>query len=154
MLRRAPVALRWTRSPFDPASRVKGLNALDWATLSLFLSTLAMPRDKIPCVARFVMQPTALHCTSACGLIISRMRGSKPPNCTILTLFVSRIVRTVSEDKIPLTAKFPNAAELALCTSESLLRSRNNSGSIVSLFTSRTSTSLAPDVAPKYYLSR
>jgi hypothetical protein len=40
----------------------------------------------IPCVARFVTQPTALHWTSTLGLSIWRMRGSRPPSLTIRSL--------------------------------------------------------------------
>ena len=38
MLRRAPVALRWTRISFERARRVRGPNAVDLAILFLFSS--------------------------------------------------------------------------------------------------------------------
>lgn len=41
----------------------------------------------LPCVARLVMQPTALHWTSTLGLSIWRMSGSRPPSLTIKSLF-------------------------------------------------------------------
>lgn len=41
----------------------------------------------IPCVARLVMHPTALHWTSTLGDSIWRMRGSNPPSFTISNLF-------------------------------------------------------------------
>ena len=41
MLRRAPVALRWTRRSLDLASRVNGPNAVDRAILFLLSSTIS-----------------------------------------------------------------------------------------------------------------
>lgn len=61
----------------DFASRVNGPRAPDRAILALLSS----------CVARFVIQPTALHCTSTLGDIICRIRGVSPPSWTIRTLF-------------------------------------------------------------------
>ena len=49
-------------------------------------------------VAKFVMQPTALHCTSTFGDIIWRMRGVRPPNNTITTLF-SAVIRQLNDNK-------------------------------------------------------
>jgi hypothetical protein len=39
------------------------------------------------CVARLVMQPTALHCTSTLGEFICLIRGARPPSETMATLF-------------------------------------------------------------------
>lgn len=77
MFNRAPVAFRCTRMSLDLASLVKGDSAPERAIFALLSS----------CVARFVIQPTALHCTSTFGDIICRMRGGRPPNITMLTLF-------------------------------------------------------------------
>lgn len=77
MFNKAPVAFRCTLISFDFASLVRGPSAPDLAILALFSSW----------VARFVMQPTALHCTSTFGDIICRMRGERPPSNTIETLF-------------------------------------------------------------------
>lgn len=77
MFSRAPVAFRCTLMSFDLASLVKGDSAPERAIFALLSS----------CVARFVMQPTALHCTSTFGDIICRMSGGSPPSITILTLF-------------------------------------------------------------------
>ena len=77
MLSKAPVALRCTRMSLDFASRINGPKAPDLAILALLSS----------CVARFVMQPTALHCTSTFGEIICRIRGARPPRRTMETLF-------------------------------------------------------------------
>lgn len=77
MFKRAPVALRWTRMSLDFASRVNGPRAPDRAIFDLLSS----------CVAKFVMQPTALHCTSTLGDIICRISGARPPRATIKTLF-------------------------------------------------------------------
>jgi len=81
MFRRAPVAFLWTLMSFDFAKRVRGPNAPDLAIIALLSS----------CVARFVMQPTALHCTSTFGDIICRMRGVRPPSNTIATLFSAKL---------------------------------------------------------------
>jgi hypothetical protein len=62
---------------FDFAKRVRGPNAPDLAIFALLSSW----------VARLVMQPTALHCTSTLGDIICRMSGVSPPRSTIATLF-------------------------------------------------------------------
>jgi hypothetical protein len=77
MFNNAPVALRCTLISFDLASLVSGPNAPDRAILALLSS----------CVAKFVMQPTALHCTSTLGDNIWRIRGGRPPSRTIETLF-------------------------------------------------------------------
>lgn len=77
MFRSAPVALRCTLMSLDLASRVKGPKAPERAILALFSS----------CVARFVMQPTALHWTSTLVESICLIRGWRPPICTIKTLF-------------------------------------------------------------------
>ena len=66
---------------FDLASLVKGPKAPDLAILALFSS----------CVARFVMQPTALHCTSTLADIICRISGERPPSETIETLFSATV---------------------------------------------------------------
>ena len=60
MFKSAPVAFLCTLMSFDFASRVSGVSAPDRAILALLSS----------CVARFVMQPTALHWTSTFGDII------------------------------------------------------------------------------------
>jgi hypothetical protein len=98
------------------------------------------------CVARFVIHPTALHCTSTLGDIIWRMRGASPPRVTINTLFsavpsqrpVGRGSRDRQRDK-PFTARLPSAALAARCTSISELCKRKRMGSRVSRSTSRTS---------------
>ena len=119
----------------DFASLVSGPSAPDLAILALFSSW----------VAKFVMQPTALHCTSTFGDIICLMRGERPPSSTIETLFSaaeqtsavsSHIIR--SRDR-PFTARLPNAALAARCTSTSGLWRRNRIGSRVSRPTSLTS---------------
>jgi len=138
MLSSAPVAFLWTRMSLDLASLVSGPSAPERAILALFSS----------CVARFVMQPTALHCTSTLGESICRISGVKPPSWTIRTLF-SAITKTSAFDAprplpprsrvLLLTARLPNAALAARCTSMSGLWSRNRMGSRVSRSTSRTS---------------
>lgn len=60
MLRSAPVAFLCTRMSLDLARRVSGPSAPDLAILALLSS----------CVAKFVIHPTALHCTSTFGDII------------------------------------------------------------------------------------
>lgn len=77
MLSSAPVAFLCTRMSFDLASLVKGCRAPDRAILDLLSS----------CVARFVMHPTALHCTSTFGEFICLINGARPPSATIATLF-------------------------------------------------------------------
>jgi hypothetical protein len=77
MLSSAPVALRWTRMSLDFANRVRGCRAPERAILDLLSSW----------VARFVMHPTALHCTSTFGEFICLIKGASPPNETIATLF-------------------------------------------------------------------
>ena len=62
---------------FDFASLVSGPSAPDLAILALLSS----------CVARFVMQPTALHWTSTLVDIICRIKGERPPSRTMATLF-------------------------------------------------------------------
>lgn len=90
------------------------------------------------------MQPTALHCTSTLTEFICRIRGTRPPRSTILTLF-SAAIRQHSETcvdgdvNILLTARLPRAALAARCTSVSLLDNRKSIGSRVSRPTSRTS---------------
>lgn len=71
------MAFLWTLMSFDFASRVSGPSAPDLAILALLSS----------CVAKLVMHPTALHWTSTFGDIICRIRGGRPPSCTIKTLF-------------------------------------------------------------------
>ena len=79
ILRSAPVAFRWTRISLDRASRVRGTRAPDLAIFVLLSSKkesqLLAHRGRgksqvIPCVARLVTHPTALHCTSTLGLSI------------------------------------------------------------------------------------
>lgn len=77
MFSKAPVAFLCTRMSFDFASLVNGPSAPDLAILALLSS----------CVARFVMQPTALHWTSTLGDIICLISGGSPPSRTMLTLF-------------------------------------------------------------------
>lgn len=77
MLRSAPVAFRCTLMSLDFASLVSGGRAPDRAIFALFSS----------CVARFVMQPTALHWTSTLGEFICLISGPRPPSWTIRTLF-------------------------------------------------------------------
>ena len=77
MLSRAPVAFLWTRMSFDLASLVRGCRAPDRAILDLLSS----------CVARLVMHPTALHCTSTLGEFICLINGARPPRATMATLF-------------------------------------------------------------------
>lgn len=81
MLSRAPVAFLCTLISLDFARRVSGPSAPDLAIFALLSS----------CVAKFVMQPTALHCTSTFGDIICLINGVKPPSSTIATLFSSEI---------------------------------------------------------------
>ena len=64
MFNNAPVAFLWTLISLDFANRVSGPRAPDLAIFALLSS----------CVAKFVMQPTALHCTSTFGDIICRFR--------------------------------------------------------------------------------
>jgi hypothetical protein len=95
ILSSAPVAFRCPRISLDRASRVRGTRAPDLAIFVLLSSTreTQLPAhstrasEAIPCVARLVTHPTALHCTSTLGLSIWRMRGSSPPNLTISSLF-------------------------------------------------------------------
>lgn len=95
ILSSAPVAFRCTRMSLDRASRVRGTSAPDLAIFVLLSSTKEFQllarstrvSGAIPCVARLVTHPTALHCTSTLGLSIWRMRGSSPPNLTISNLF-------------------------------------------------------------------
>lgn len=108
MFSRAPVAFLWTRMSFDFAKRVRGPKAPDLAIFALLSS----------CVARFVMQPTALHCTSTFGDIICRMRGVSPPRSTMDTLFsaanrlgTAQPTHQPTEDyHLLFTARFPSAA--------------------------------------------
>ena len=76
MFNRAPVAFLCTLMSLDLASFVSGVRAPDLAILALLSS----------CVARLVMQPTALHCTSTLPEFICLIRGVKPPSLTISTL--------------------------------------------------------------------
>ncbi len=71
------MAFLCTLMSFDFANRVRGPRAPDLAIFALLSS----------CVAKFVMQPTALHCTSTFGDIIWRIRGVSPPRSTMETLF-------------------------------------------------------------------
>lgn len=80
MFSKAPVAFLCTRISLDFARRVRGPSAPDRAILALLSS----------CVAKLVIQPTALHCTSTFGDIICRMRGVRPPRSTIATLFSAK----------------------------------------------------------------
>jgi hypothetical protein len=75
MFSSAPVAFLCTRMSLDLASRVSGCSAPERAILALLSS----------CVARFVMQPTALHCTSTLGEFICLIRGARPPSATMAT---------------------------------------------------------------------
>ena len=77
MLSSAPVAFLCTRMSLDLANRVRGCSAPDRAILALLSS----------CVARLVMQPTALHCTSTLGEFICLIKGARPPSATMATLF-------------------------------------------------------------------
>lgn len=136
MFSKAPVAFLWTRMSFDLASRVSGPRAPDLAIFALLSS----------CVARFVMQPTALHCTSTLGDIICRIRGVRPPRRTIATLFSAASCQPLCSTfcihihDILSTARFPSAALAALCTSISGLWSKKSIGSRVSRSTLRTSS--------------
>lgn len=133
MFNKAPVAFLCTRISLDLARRVRGPNAPDRAILALLSS----------CVAKLVIQPTALHCTSTFGDIICLMRGVSPPRSTIATLFSATscvsLTQIIGEHNLLLTAKFPRAALAARCTSISGLCRRKSIGSRVSLSTSRTS---------------
>jgi len=129
MLSNAPVAFLCTLMSLDLASLVSGPRAPDLAILALFSS----------CVARLVMQPTALHCTSTLGDIIWRIRGGRPLSRTIETLFSARGHQRNEEPgstgTVLLTARLPKAALAAM----SGFCNRNKMGSRVSLLTSRTS---------------
>lgn len=70
MFSKAPVAFLCTRMSRDFASLVSGPRAPDRAIFALFSS----------CVARLVMHPTALHCTSTFGDSIWRISGVSPPS--------------------------------------------------------------------------
>jgi hypothetical protein len=76
-LSRAPVAFLCTRMSFDFASRVRGCRAPERAIFALLSSW----------VARFVIHPTALHCTSTLGEFICLISGTRPPSVTMATLF-------------------------------------------------------------------
>lgn len=80
------MAFRWTRISRDFASLVNGPSAPDLAILALFSS----------CVARLVMHPTALHCTSTLGDSIWRMSGVSPPSVTMSTLLSAKQPESVS----------------------------------------------------------
>lgn len=88
MFSKAPVALRWTRMSFDLASFVNGGSAPERAILALLSSW----------VARFVMQPTALHCTSTLLEFIWRIKGVRPPNWTMRTLLCAMAVRRMLQE--------------------------------------------------------
>lgn len=77
MFSSAPVAFLCTRMSLDLARRVRGCRAPERAILALLSS----------CVARLVIHPTALHCTSTLGEFICLMRGARPPSATMATLF-------------------------------------------------------------------
>lgn len=90
------------------------------------------------------MHPTALHCTSTLTEFICRIRGTRPPRSTILTLFSAgtcqwNAIDVVGYFDILLTARLPKAALAARWTSVSLFCSRKRIGSRVSRPTSRTS---------------
>lgn len=134
MFKRAPVAFLCTLISFDFASLVSGPRAPDLAIFALLSS----------CVARFVMHPTALHCTSTLVEFICRMRGIRPPRSTILTLFSAERYQHGTTGMegflhVLLTARLPRAALAARCTSLSLFCRRKRMGSRVSRPTSRTS---------------
>ena len=121
MFSNAPVAFLCTRMSLDLARRVSGCRAPERAILALLSS----------CVARFVMHPTALHCTSTLGEFICLMRGARPPSATM---------EMVSGDVL-FTARLPKAALAARWTSRSGFWSKKRMGSSVSRSTSRTSAS-------------
>jgi hypothetical protein len=77
MFNSAPVAFLCTRISFDLANRVRGCSAPERAIFALLSSW----------VARFVIQPTALHCTSTLGEFICLISGASPPSDTMATLF-------------------------------------------------------------------
>lgn len=77
MFNKAPVAFLCTRMSLDLARRVSGAKAPDRAILALLSSW----------VARLVMHPTALHCTSTLSEVICLINGGRPLSSTILTLF-------------------------------------------------------------------
>ena len=136
MLSRAPVAFLWTRMSFDFARRVRGCRAPDRAILALLSSW----------VARLVMHPTALHCTSTLGEFICLIRGARPPRATMATLFSAvwgqqQACHGRGAWDLLLTARLPRAALAARCTSISGFWSRNRMGSSVSRSTSLTSAS-------------
>lgn len=135
MFKRAPVAFRCTLMSFDFASFVKGPKAPDLAILALLSSW----------VARFVMHPTALHCTSTFGEFICLMSCVRPPSITIRTLFsaltISITISIIGYHQL-LTARFPSAALAARCTSISGLCRRYNIGRKHSSLTSLTSLSV------------
>jgi hypothetical protein len=132
----APVAFLCTLISFDFASLVSGPKAPDLAIFALLSSW----------VAKLVMHPTALHCTSTFGDIIWRMRGCSPPRRTMAVLFSAtrlsncpKYTPSLQKNHLLFTARFPSAALAALCTSMSGLCNRNRMGSRVSRPTSRTS---------------
>lgn len=87
---------------FAFARFVKGMSAPERAMVDLFCS----------CVARFVIQPTALHWTSTLNEDMCFIKGVSPPRSTMSFLFAL------------LTAKFPRAVVAARCTSTSSLSRR------------------------------
>jgi hypothetical protein len=84
MFSSAPVAFLCTLISFDLANLVSGLRAPDRAIFALLSSW----------VARFVIHPTALHCTSTFGDIICRIKAGSPPSSTMRTLFSARRIST------------------------------------------------------------
>jgi hypothetical protein len=80
------VAFLCTRMSFDLASRVRGCSAPERAIFALLSSW----------VARFVIHPTALHCTSTLGEFICLIRGARPPSVTMATLFSAARVSSYS----------------------------------------------------------
>lgn len=77
MFSSAPVAFLCTRMSLDFASLVRGCSAPERAIFALLSS----------CVAKLVMHPTALHCTSTLGEFICLINGARPPSATMATLF-------------------------------------------------------------------
>ena len=89
MFSSAPVAFLCTLMSLDFANLVRGPSAPDLAIFALLSS----------CVAKFVMQPTALHWTSTFVDIIWCISGDNPPSSTICTLFSA----TLHQHSLPST---------------------------------------------------
>lgn len=166
MLRSAPVALRCTRWSLERAKSTNSRRASDFAIFALFSSKYIYKwawyhyytTVDLPCVARLVMHPTALHWTSTLGLPIWRINWSRPPSLTIKSLFSAALpkieIRSISacithttititpcpiHFILPFTAKLPSAALAALWTSTSCDCNRKRIGFSVSRPTGRTS---------------